>query len=385
MAWSSPAEGLTLLLSALQEAQLGLRAVLHALGLAPDIHGQPGWPFAYRIAGEMLALEAGHARRVAICIACLLLAGLSLAVSLLGRRARPGLWALAAVVLLLAPWPEAHLLLAPAVPTSLHVSPTGFTAQGIVRGQAVYAQQCVRCHGADGRGEGVDAAQLPMWPPTLNGSLLWKRLDGELFWRVRHGMQARDGSSTMPGFRLQLSDADVWEVLDYLQANAAGQMLKESGGWSYPVRMPDAAVVCRHQAPRSLHSLGGQRLRVLTDADPLQDDPRLVSVYTAVDATDPECQASTSGRQDLRIALSLVLGIEPAQLAGHQLLVDRDGWLRARGQPGQAGWSASDLVCRASTVPRTVVASAAAEDGLDGLIRRMDFEPVRLLRGGFPH
>ena len=62
-----------------------------------------------------------------------------------------------------------------------------------MRGQAVYQQQCLRCHGADGKGEGVDAPHLPMWPPTLNGSLLWKRLDGELFWRIRHGLQARDG------------------------------------------------------------------------------------------------------------------------------------------------------------------------------------------------
>ena len=81
-----------------------------------------------------------------------------------------------------------------------------------MRGQAVYQQQCLRCHGADGKGEGVDAPHLPMWPPTLNGSLLWKRLDGELFWRIRHGLQARDGSPTMPGFASQLSDTQVWEV-----------------------------------------------------------------------------------------------------------------------------------------------------------------------------
>ena len=377
MNWSLPPEGLNGLLALLQEAQLGLRALLHTLGLAPDIHGQPAWPFAQRIAGEMLALDAGHARRVATSLACLLLALVAGTVSVFWRRARYALWALVVTVLLLAPWPESQLLLAPAVPTSLHTSPSGFTADSIVRGQAVYQQQCLRCHGADGKGEGVDAAQLPMWPPTLNGSLLWKRLDGELFWRVRHGMQARDGNPTKPGFDPQLSDTQVWEVLDYLQANASGQTLQESGAWTYPVRMPDARVLCRQGTHRNVRSLVGQRLRVVAEANSLQDDPRLVTVYVGAAAPDAECQADTP---TLRTALALVVGVPAAQLAGNQLLVDRDGWLRARGQPGKAAWSVDDLVCR------TTVASAATKgDGLDGLIRRMDDEPVRLLRGGFPH
>lgn len=378
MNWTLPPEGLNLLLSWLQEGQLGLRALLHALGLVPDIHGQPAWPFTQRIAGEMLALDPGHARRVALSLACLLLALLAGAISIFWRRARYGLWVVAAAVLLLAPWPDSQLLLAPTVPTSLHTSPTGFTADGIVRGQAVYQQQCLRCHGADGKGEGVDAPHLPMWPPTLNGSLLWKRLDGELFWRIRHGLQARDGSPTMPGFASQLTDTQVWEVLDYLQANASGQTLRESGAWTYPVRMPDARVQCRTGLHRSVRSLVGQRLRVAADAQALQDDPRLVTVYVGAAAPDAECQANTPA---LRTALALVVGVPAAQLAGNQLLVDRGGWLRARGQPGKTAWSVDDLVCRATTV----ASATTPADGLDGLIRRMDDEPVQLLRGGFPH
>ena len=38
-------------------------------------------------------------------------------------------------------------------------------------------------------------------------------------------------------------------------------------------------------------------------------------------------------------------------------------------------------MCRASTV----ASAAPTADGLDGLIRRMDDEPVQLLRGGFQH
>lgn len=388
MNWTLPPEGLNLLLAGLQEVQLALRALLHALGLAPEVHGQPAWPFAHRLAGEMLALDAGHTRRVVVTLGCGLAAALLLGLSLLWRRGRPGLWGLALVVLLLAPWPEAQVLWAPAVPTSLHTSPTGFTAQGIVRGQAVYQQFCVSCHGADGRGEGPRAASLPMWPPTLNGALLWKRLDGELFWRVRRGLRARDGSVTMPGFE-RLGDAQIWDVLDFLLANAAGQTLKAAGAWAHPVRLPDAPVQCRNGRDHTVRSLTGQRLRVaLAGPDTrLADDPRLKTLEVRVPSrtaagSDPECRMDGP---EVATALGLVLGVPPDQLQAQQLLVDRGGWLRARSQPGQAGWSEDDLVCTTPNAARPSPAKSPAVDGLETLIRRIDAEPVRLLRGGFPH
>ena len=338
----------------------------------------------------MLAFDAGHARRVAITSACLLGTFLALMLSVFWRKARWGLWTAATAALLLAPWPEGHLLLAPAVPTSLHQSPAGFTAQGIVRGQQVYQQHCIRCHGADGRGEGPDAARLPMWPPTLNGSLLWKRLDGELFWHVSHGLRGRNGSVTMPRFDKILSDPQIWEVLDFLQANASGQMLKESGTWAYPVRMPEVPLLCREERRHSVRNLLGQRLLVALLGPGMTapaDDPRLVTLQVGISRianalTAPECHADTLA---ISSALSLVLGVTQAHLPGHQLLVDRDGWLRARSQPGQAAWSENDLVCRSDATPTKLATTSPASDGLGGLIRRMDAEPVRLLRGGFPH
>lgn len=393
-----PPEWLASLLEGLQVAQQGLRVLLHAVGLTSEVHGQPVWPFAQRVAAEMLVVDAGHARRVLLSLLCVGAALLTLAVSAAWRRGRKPLWGLAAAMVVFAPWPQSHLLLTPAVATSLHQSPTGFTAQGIVRGQAVYQQHCVRCHGANANGEGPDAAQLAMWPPTLNGALLWKRLDGELFWRVRHGMQSRSGTQTMPGFdTTQLTDAQVWEVLDYLQTHAAGQMLRESGTWDRPVRLPDVAVLCRQGRQHTARSLMGQRLRVVLPGtgSPLPaDDPRLVSLLvappgpaapTAQQAADAECLTNDAAAP---LALALVLGVPASELPGHQLIADRAGWLRARGQPGKAAWSEDDLVCRTApgaTAPPASAATNAAGDGLQALIRRMDAEPVRLLRSGFPH
>ncbi len=383
------------LLEGLQAAQQALRVLLHALGLTPEAHGQPAWPWAHRIAAEMLVVDAGHARRVLGSLACAGGALVLLAVALAWRRARWPLAALAITVLVLAPWPQAHLLLAPAVATSLHQSPTGFAAAGIERGQAAYQQHCVRCHGTDGRGEGADAPQLVQWPPNLNGALLWKRLEGELFWRVREGMHNRAGVPTMPGAGSALSDAQIWEVLDYLQAHAAGQMLRESGTWDRPVRLPALAVHCRQGGARHSREWVGQRVRVAVagpGVQPVADDPRLITLVagTLQEGADPECRPQTD-LPAVDQALALVLGIPAAELPGYQLIVDRAGWLRARGQPGKAAWSENDLVCRSTPVPRApldgpLAATAAAPgDGLEALIRRMDAEPVRLTRGGFPH
>lgn len=415
MSFALPPEALTALLEGLHAVQNGLRAALHALGLAPELHGQPAWPPPYRLAAEMLVLDAGLARALLLSLLCAVLAALALLASIPWRGGRWWLWLAALGLLVFAPWPDARLVLAPAVATSLHRSPTGFSAQGIVQGQQVYREHCQRCHGADGRGEGPDAAGLPMWPPTVDGALLWKRLEGELFWRVRHGMQAHDGTQTMPGFGQQLGDEQVWQVLDYLQALAAGRMLSRSGAWARPVRMPDATLRCRGGSVRSVRDLAGQRLRVvLAGADAsLVGDPRLTDLVVrlpagAADAGsdgrateiggamgiggtgnaddgrgigDADCRADDS---DTITALSLVLGVSSAELPGHQLIVDRSGWLRARGQPGRTAWSESDLVC-SSRPPARPATGAMQPDGLDALIRRMDDEPVRLVRGGFPH
>lgn len=390
MDWNLPPEALNALLHLLHKAQMGLRALWHALGLSPEVHGQAAWPFAQRLAGELLVQETGHARRVVLALLSGLAIVLLLGLSWRWQRARTALWALTAMLLLLTPWPEARLLFTPAVPTSLHLSPSQFTANGIVRGQALYQQHCLRCHGSDGRGEGPDAEHLPMWPPNFSGALLWRRLEGELFWRVRHGLHNRHGQQTMPGFALSLNDTQIWELLDFLHAQAAGQTLKEAGVWLSPIRLPNANVRCRQGHHDTLRSMTGQRLRlVLTDGTTpaVAEDPRLVTVLVAPSAAtlvqaDPECHSSTPQMTD---ALALVLGVPTTEVVGYQLMVDRQGWLRVRGKPGQTGWSENDLVCRSNTTAATAPANASTGDGLENLIRRMDAEPVRLLRGGIPH
>lgn len=379
--WLNPLIGL------LQSAQLGLLQLLTWLGLAGTSHGQAAWPWALRLSGENLLIDLGQARRLAWTLILLALAVLSLLVALVWRRRR---WLFASAVPLLlfvAPWPDAEVVLVPAYPTSFHRSPTGFSAESIVRGHTLYAQHCIGCHGDDGRGQGPLAAAQPVWPPNLTGPLLWRRADGDVLWRVLHGTKDRHGASTMPAFD-GLADGDAWALIDFMKAQGAGQSLRATGVWSQPIGLPDVIVRCEGRAPRALSGWRGQRLRIVaagaTTAG-LLEDPRMVTVQLqppggAEPRSTADCVVDSPAAWD---AFALIAGTEA--LGGTQLLADRDGWLRARGSPGDAGWSEDDLLCRNASGSGSAQDGPLPTDGLGALIARMDAEPVRFLKGGFIH
>lgn len=384
-AWTVPPEGVNALLWLFQSLQQAALAVVGWLGGVDD-QGQALWPWRQRLATEALFTDPSHARAVVLCLATALGVALAAALAWRWRRGRWPVLALAVLALGWAPWPPAHLLWAPAVPTSFHRSPAAFAAHSLERGRALYQRHCASCHGADGRGNSAEAARLPMWPPDLTGGLLWRRLEGELYWRIRHGLQDRAGQPTMPGFHDRLSADDTWAVLDHLQAQAAGRTLQASGAWSWPVPLPRMAWTCRGGQTRDSRAIAPQRVRLVFlgpgEAVPV-DDPRLLTVVAgAAPSQDPECRLDDPVA--LR-ALAQVLGVAVPDLPGHQLLVDRQGWLRARSRPADGAWRASDLVCTTSPPGAAGPATSTPADGLEALIRRMDADPVRSLRGGYPH
>lgn len=380
------AEWLNPLIGLLQGVQLGLLRLLAWLGLTGSSHGQPAWPWALRLSGENLLIDLGQARRLALTLLALALAVLLLLVALVWRRRRWLFIAAVPLLLVLAPWPQPEVVLVPAYPTSFHRSPTGFSAESIAQGHALYAKHCVGCHAVDGRGQGPLAAAQPVWPPDLAGPLLWRRADGDLLWRVLHGTKDRHGTSTMPAFD-RLADGEAWALIDFMKAQGAGESLRATGFWRQPIGLPDAVVRCEGREPRPLSAWRGQRLRIVAagSATSLLEDPRVVTVQLQpfADAALPRVADCVIDSPAAWEAFALIAGTD--RLAGTQLLADRDGWLRARGAPDTAGWSEDDLLCRTAAGPGSVQDDPSPADGLGALIARMDAEPVRFLKGGFVH
>jgi mono/diheme cytochrome c family protein len=298
---------------------------------------QPPWPFAW-MPSLVTLREDPDFRREAIGGVLLLAAGAAvLAASLAIRRWR---WpALAAGLVLVAfAWPHLDLFFVPAYPTSFYRSPTGFAAPTIVEGASLYPGHCAGCHGADGRGDGALATALPVPPADLTALHLWAHADGELFWWLSHGMAAPEGGMAMPGFADRLSVSQRWALIDYIRAHNGGAEMAAGGDWAIPVRAPDFPLRCGAGATR-LRALHGHVVRLVFWPAPSAPVPLPATTPAAPLTVAVGSDAAADCRADdpaIVAAYAVVAGVEPAELAGAQFLIDPEGWLRDLQLPGRA-------------------------------------------------
>ncbi len=87
-------------------------------------------------------------------------------------------------------------------------NPVPQTAQSIERGQAIFSQYCVACHGESAQGDGPAAKSLAKKPADL--TQLDKR-SGVIAMRIYYG------ADPMPAWRHQLSKKEIWDVVNYIQ------------------------------------------------------------------------------------------------------------------------------------------------------------------------
>jgi len=380
-------------LQVLYQSQWQLLQWLHQLGLVGEQDGQPAWPLRWRLSGEHLLLDVGQARALLISVAVVVALLLGALCAWRWPRLRGLWWAALLLAVWFTPWPAAKVLVVPAHPASFHTPAVPWSDHAISAGAQHYAQHCVQCHGVRGTGQGPLAAQQSVWPPNFASPLLWRRADGDLFAHVRYGMRDRQGAITMPGFGEQLSVDATWQVLHYLRALAAGQVLQATGEWAQAVPMPDMHLHCAAAHKRYVRDWQGQRLLWVTGAvDALQPDPRMVTVWLPDAEAEhasipPQVDCVVTSLTDARLALATLTGQGAENIAAspQQLLADRQGWLRARNDAKSSAWSESSLICSTPTQASSLVTTQPAEDGLGRLLRLMDNTPVRFVKGGRVH
>lgn len=377
------------LLNAMQWGQEALLQILHSVGLTPAVDGQPAWPWSRRLAGENLLLDVGQARAMAwSLLAVAVVVCLLVLAALLWRHSKKR-WSLLVTALLIvmaSPWPQPQVILVPASPSSFHHNPLSFSDAAIARGAVHYQRLCMDCHGATGNGQGPIAAQQAVWPPSFTGPLLWRRTDGDLLHTVRQGVFTHSGQQRMPSFASQMTVAQTWELLHFLRAQAAGQLLQLSGNWVMPIALPNMQLHCPGQTWQQVSDLQHQRVRLvgLADVKSVLPDPRMLTVWLppanqSASFIPAQIDCVVASATEARQALFWLTGTE--NFTQTQLLADKAGWLRARNDRGADSWSEADLVCRVNEV----VQGATQEDSLTRLLRSMDSQPLVYVKGGSVH
>lgn len=348
--------------NSLIEAGLGaaVLTVLGALGTtAPALHVQPEWPLPFRLSLD--AIEAlPKVRLEAILTGAGALCGLGLlGYGLLRPRRRTVQILVGLFAFLALGWRPLQFMVVTAYPTSFYRSAVPLTAQSVMRGAQVYADNCAGCHGDEGRGDGPLAKNTPVAPADLTAEHIFEHADGDLFWWISQGISV----AGMPGFADALDERQRWNVINFIHARAAA---------AQPLALQPR--VTPGPAPLAPDFTFEQRGSQATLRQTIEKGPLLL-VFYRLPVSEPRLQQLAAAESQLRAAglrlLALPADAPPADAeiaapaldfvaatgadtaaayalfagkggTGHsEFLVDRAGFLRARWKTGTF-WGLAD-------------------------------------------
>jgi putative copper resistance protein D len=385
----------------LGEALLGtaILAVVAVLGLTtPARHAVIDWPFDFRLSWEATRALPGVQTRVAVGSQIALFGLVAALVAAIVRRRR-WVWATGAGIAAIAAGLLTALppLAVDAYPTTYLRPAVPYTATSIVNGQALYQTHCASCHGAGGHGDGPAAAGLRPRPADLTARHAADHTVGDFFWWLTRGIK----NSAMPGFGDRLGEDERWDLINFLRTLAAAEQARvlapvvdpRQGG----VVAPDFAYTTGVGEERNLKDHRGERLVLLV-------------FFTLPGSTERLGQLAAAGAALTRLG-AVVLGV-PARAPGDvyralgprpiffpiavdgaadavgayrlfrldltpesdgpalppiehmELLVDRQGYLRARWVPGAGeGWAdPARLVAEVERLAREPARAPIADD-----------------------
>jgi mono/diheme cytochrome c family protein len=91
-------------------------------------------------------------------------------------------------------------------------NPMPANAASVAAGKTVYTNNCARCHGDGGKGDGPDADLYDPGPANFTDASLMKGMpDGELFYKIT------EGRPPMPSFKKDLNETQRWQAVDYVR------------------------------------------------------------------------------------------------------------------------------------------------------------------------
>lgn len=89
------------------------------------------------------------------------------------------------------------------------------------KGQDLYLEKCVLCHGSQGEGWDWSKKAMPPIPIPDLAKTAPSQADEYLFDVVKGGGEAVGRTRFMPPFGFDLSDQDVWDIVAYIRSLGA--------------------------------------------------------------------------------------------------------------------------------------------------------------------
>jgi len=107
----------------------------------------------------------------------------------------------------------------PAYPETYQKPIESFNAISIANGATLFSENCVECHGLQGKGNGIKSRTLTTkLPDLLMEPHTVEHTPGDFYHWITHGMENTD----MPGFAEKLSNEDRWDLVNFIHALSRG-------------------------------------------------------------------------------------------------------------------------------------------------------------------
>jgi mono/diheme cytochrome c family protein len=91
-------------------------------------------------------------------------------------------------------------------------NPVAADEVSLSRGEELFNINCVICHGASGKGDGIVGAALANKPVDLTSPALMALQDGDIFLTISTGIAGR-----MPALNENLTVRERWDVVNYIR------------------------------------------------------------------------------------------------------------------------------------------------------------------------